>query len=229
MLNYRIKKSVECIENMLSLSGTPYLALSFGKDSLVTLDLIRSVYPSIKCLFLKSEESFLLYNYEEIINHYVIETNLNLEIIETKRLSENNWEWEKARKAGNKDFNLFEYKDYDGVFMGLRCEESKGRKFSILTAKNKEYDFIHKYTAGLRKNMYRCCPVALWKQDEILFYLNQKKLPFLKVYENGSHIRTTARLTGDAVRGNSLFWIKKTDPERFNILVSKLPELKKHI
>jgi 3'-phosphoadenosine 5'-phosphosulfate sulfotransferase (PAPS reductase)/FAD synthetase len=214
---------------MLFLSGNPYLALSFGKDSLVTLDLIRSVYPQIKCLFLKSEESFLLYNFEEIIDYYKND-GINLEIVETRRLSENNWNWEIARKAGNNDFNLFEYEEYDGVFMGLRIEESKARKFSLLTNKHKNrvYPFIHEYTAGRRKGIFRCCPVATWSEDEILIYLKERNLPFFDIYNNGSFIRTTARLTGDAVRrGDCLYWIKKTDPERYNILISKLPELKK--
>lgn len=203
----------------------PYLALSFGKDSLVMLDLVRSVRPDINCIFLESEESRLLYDYDRVISLY-LKDGLNLTTVKTNRLSENET-WTAARKAGNADFFLSEFEGWDGVFMGLRIEESKSRKYSLIKKENNEIsDKIMVYRTGPRKGMLRCCPMAYWTAFEVLFYLKEKNLPYLNVYDNGHFIRTTARLTGDAERNNALHWIKQTDISRYNKIVSMIPELK---
>jgi len=226
LLAYRIDKSRESIRQMLSLSKNPYLALSFGKDSLVMLDLVREQYPDIPCLFLKSEETFLMYNYEEVIKEY-IEQGVNLTLVETNRLSENAMDWEKARKKGNQDFLLDAFFDgWDGVFMGLRIEESKARRYSLTRKQsNNAGQMVYQYTSGKRKGMYRCCPLAFWKEHEIMVYLEERGLPYLDVYKEGSHIRTTARITGDAARQNALHWVKKNNPENWNKLKTLIPEL----
>lgn len=225
-LQRKIDRSRAIIEQMLSLCSNPYLALSFGKDSLVMLDLVQEQCPEIPCLFLKSEESYLMYNYEEVINFYT-ERGLNLRIINTNRLSEHDFQWEKARKAGNKDFLLPEFFDgWDGVFMGLRIEESKARRMTIIRKEHNEIGFrIMQYKGGQRKDMYRACPMADWSGFEVMLYAQEGGLKLLDVYENGEDTRTTARLTGDAVRQNTLFWIQKTKPENWNRLIQMIPEL----
>lgn len=230
LLQHRIDKSMRIIEQMLSICSKPYLALSFGKDSLVMLDLVRGLNQNIKCLFLKSEESFLMYNYEEVINNYK-ERGLNLHIVETNRLSENQGDWNKARKAGNKDFLLDDFfQGFDGVFMGLRIEESKARRITLIKKENNVIGpRIMRYKSGKREGMYRCCPVADWTSFEIMHYLKEKNLPFLDVYEQGNHIRTTARITGDAARQNSLYWIKKNKPENWNKIRKLIPELAAYV
>lgn len=225
IIESRIAESLEIVERMFEVSRNPYLALSFGKDSLVMLDLVRKIKPGITCLFLKSEESFLMYNFEDLIKYY---NDINLQIIETNRLTEHGFDWSKSRKAGNKDFYRPEFfAGYDGIFMGLRIDESKARRISLIKRENNKIGkFIMQYKAGKRKGMYRCCPVAKWSAFEILHYLKCKNLPFLDIYSEGEHIRTTARITGDAHRQNALFWIKKNKPENWNKLIKLMPELK---
>lgn len=110
--------------------------------------------------------------------------------------------------------------------MGLRIEESKARKMTIIRKSHNEIGYrIMKYKGGKRRDMYRCCPVADWTATEIMLYTKEKELKLLDVYENGEQTRTTARLTGDAVRNNTLFWIQKTKPENWNKLIKLIPEL----
>lgn len=227
LLEHRISKSLKIIGQMLELSKTPYLALSFGKDSLVMLDLVRQVKPDIHCLFLKSEESFLMYNYEEVIEQYRSK-GVTIEIVETNRLSEHDFNWTKARKAGNKDFLLEPFfRGWDGVFMGLRIQESKARRITLVRKEHNVIgDKIMRYKDGKRKGMLRCCPVSYWTAEEIMLYLDHYKLPRLDVYNQGSNIRTTARLTGDSVRSDGLFWVKQNKPENWNLLLKMIPELK---
>ena len=228
VLGQRIQESLSIVQQMLGLSKNPYIALSFGKDSLVMMDLVYRLSPGVKCLFLKSEESFLMYNYEELIEWYQKNRQLNLHIVKTQRLSEHNFDWNRARKAGNQDFYLDGFFDgYDGIFMGLRMEESPPRMVTLAAKEhNRIGKFIMQYQAGKRKGMYRCCPVAEWTSFEIMFYLQKCKLPMLDVYRLGDHIRTTARITGTSVRRHTLFWIKKNKPENWNRIVQILPELR---
>lgn len=228
VLSKRIKESTDIIKKMLELCKNPYIALSFGKDSIVMMDLIYSVSPGIPCLFLKSDESFLMYNYEEVIESYKETHVLNLNIVETNRLTENQNDWEKARKSGNKDFKLIDSFDFDGVFMGLRIEESKGRRLTLIKPENNEIGKrIMQYKTGERSGRYRCCPVADWKGIEIEIYCRAKGLKMLDIYEKYGHqIRTTARLTGNAVRSNALEWIKMNKPENWNQIIKLLPELR---
>jgi 3'-phosphoadenosine 5'-phosphosulfate sulfotransferase (PAPS reductase)/FAD synthetase len=228
LLKHRINESKKIINQMLSICKNPYIALSFGKDSIVMMDLIYSIAPETPCLFLKSSESYLMYNYEEIIEKYKISHNLNLNIIETDRLGENDNDWEKSRKKGNKDFKLIDCNDFDAVFMGLRIEESKQRRISLIQKKNNEIGKrIMQYKSGDRKGRFRCCPVADWKGYEIEIYCKEKGLQLLDIYEQFGHrIRTTARLTGNAVRSNALDWIKMNKPENYNKLLTLLPELR---
>lgn len=224
----RIDKSLRIIEQMLTLCDNPYIALSFGKDSLVMVDLIYRIQRDIPCLFLKSEETFLLYDYERVIESWRESHNLNLHIVDTQRLSEHDHDWNAARKAGNKDFYRPEFfQGWDGVFMGLRIEESKARRITLIKEENNSIgNRIMQYKNGQRAGMYRCCPVADWLGWEIHTYLTDKQLPMLNIYSEGSHMRTTARLTGDAARQSALHWVKKSNPQNYNRLISMMPELK---
>lgn len=72
--------------------------------------------------------------------------------------------------------------------------------------------------------------LADWTTFELEVYVQAKGLRLLDVYEqHGLAQRTTARLTGDAVRQNTLFWIKRTKPENWSKLVQLLPELKMYV
>lgn len=155
---------------MLSLCSNPYLALSFGKDSLVMLDLVQEQYPEIPCLFLKSEESYLLSNYEELIGHYK-NKGVNVEVIEMRH---NDYDFENGK---NIEFTQSRFFDkWDGVFMGIRIEESKARRISIIRKENNEIGHrIMQYKTGKRAGFFRACPVADWSGFETFLYCQEKK------------------------------------------------------
>ncbi|QNB44860.1 phosphoadenosine phosphosulfate reductase family protein [Thermanaerosceptrum fracticalcis] len=117
--------------------------------------------------------------------------------------------------------------------MGLRAEESRPRRISLYTRQDKGLPpFCHRYTTGKRRNMIRCCPLAQWTTEDVGGYILQHGIPFLDWYalhDEGFKERTTARLTGDSVRQNSLFWLKKHKPENFNILAQRFPEFRMYV
>lgn len=223
----KAKESILIIERMFELCENPYISLSFGKDSLVMLDLIYKV-KKIPCYFLKSEESYLMYNFEEIINSYKQSHDIDLTIIETNRLTDANFDWELARKIGHKDIMMLnKIGTHDGNFMGLRIEESKARRLTLIKKENNvEGKFIMKYKTGERAGKYRCCPIAKWSKEEIMVYLNMNNLPTLDIYRLGSHIRTTARLTGLSVFNSTLQWIRINKPENYRKILQLIPDLR---
>ncbi len=75
--------------------------------------------------------------------------------------------------------------------------------------------------------MIRICPLARWQVEDVGAYLLTHDIPFLRHYHHrGFEARTTARLTGDAVRQNILSDIKRDDPQAWNRLVARFPELR---
>lgn len=219
----RVNESKKIIKKMLEICKNPYIALSFGKDSLVMMDLIYSINPEIECIFLKSEETFFMYDFERVIDWYKNNKDIRLNIVNTTK------NWQIAKKKSNKDFYLDDFfYGFDGVFMGLRIRESKNRKHTLIKKENNlVYKYIMKYKNGKRKNMYRCCPMAEWKAEEIYVYLIAKELEMLDIYKkDGFERRTTARFSKGAMGCNTLFWIKKNNPENFNKICKKIPEVK---
>ena len=122
---------------------------------------------------------------------------------------------------------LNKFEEHDGNFMGLRIEESKARRITLIKKTNNEFGkFIMQYKSGERAGTFRCCPLAKWKKEDIMMYLRMNNLPTLDIYKLGGHIRTTARLTGDSVRQSSLQWIRINKPENYQKLLQLIPDLK---
>ncbi len=227
MLERKLAKSRESIARMLSLSKNPYLALSFGKDSLAMLDLVLEQYPDVPCLFLKSEETFLLHEYEKIIGEY-LSRGLRLSVVEMRH---HNHDFSEG--AANNEFaqRAFFWDDkgsrWDGVFMGLRIDESKARRHTLLAKQNNLYGHrIMRYSTGLRAGMYRCCPVADWTAAEVMYFLEERALTFLSAYEEGAHVRTSAQLPFENQLDETVADLKRRNPEGYNKLIQLIPTLR---
>lgn len=227
LLRHRIEKSRAIISQMLSLSSNPYLALSFGKDSLVMLDLVMEQYPDIPCIFSCSTETRLLDKYQELMDWY-INNGVNLIVSEFDRYTLNQDKINITGTATDDDFNMDVFFDgWDGMFMGLRIEESKARRITLISKKNNEIgDKIMQYKTGKRAGMYRCCPMAYWKSFDVLFYLKGKGLPFLDAYQDGHKTRTSTMITSNSLNGGILERMKRQNIERYNKLMIEMPELK---
>lgn len=222
LLHKRIETSRGIIKNMLRLSQNPYLALSFGKDSLVMLDLVREQYQEVPCLFLKSEETYLLHEYEPVIEHYR-QTGVNIEIVEMRHL---NHDFEVGAASNEFQQPAF-FRGWDGVFMGLRIEESKARRISIIRKEsNLEGYRIMRYKGGDRAGMLRCCPVADWTAFEIMLYAKEKQLKMLAAYTDET-VRTSAQLPFANVLQTNLQDLKYRNPSNYNRLLALMPELRK--
>lgn len=211
----------------------PYIAFSCGKDSSVLAHMVLQIDRSIPLRFLSSGETRLVHNVDEVLSFF---RDLGAEIqeINIDRVFTDEWinaTWTEQRKAGRHDLELLNDRSFDGMFMGLRAEESRARKISLYQNQTIGLPpFCYRYISGKRESMFRCCPLARWTTKDVGAYIVEHGLPYLDWYDyQGFEGRTTARLTGDAVRQNALFWLKKTKPENFMVLAQRFPEFRLYV
>ncbi len=224
----RLEESRWIIREALKHMNHPYVAFSCGKDSSTLAHLVLEERPDVPLRFLSSGETRIVHNVDEIISWFRARGAIVEEILVDRVWSEE-WQdatWDEERKAGRGDLEKLNAGDYDGVFMGLRAQESNRRKMSLYQNQTPGLPaFCYKYKAGRREGMIRCCPLARWQVEDVGAYLLTHGIPVLRQYElHGLEARTTARLTGDAVRQNILSDIKRDNPEGWRKLLKRFPE-----
>lgn len=220
----RLRITTQSIERMLQLTVNPYLALSFGKQSIILAHIIYKLRPETKMIFLRSWETYYLHNYEQIIKEFTDKYPINLHIHYKDNVSWNDMNWKETRDFGSKDIqNMAEeaYPEWDGVIMGLSKDESVARRITC-SSSNTDWKTIFQYTSG----KYRCTPIQFWDKNDILAYISTNELPLLNAYhEKGIETRTTARITRNCAEMNGLVDIKKRDISNYNRIVKRFPEL----
>lgn len=224
-----VERARQTIGGMLAKCQSPYVSFSAGKDSSVLLALVTEQKPAVEARLLTSGETRLLHHDLDSILTWWRESvpALTLTEINIDRVFSDGWtdaDWQTQRKAGRGDIvRYLTGGTYDGFFMGLRDEESNARRFA-----NKR-GVIRRYSQARRDGtagMFVCCPLALWRTADIGAFIVSRGLPYLAEYDRvGFEGRTTARLTGDAMRQNGLQAIRLRDPDGYNRLIQRFPEI----
>ena len=205
----RLTHALGIVEYGFEVAHAPYVACSFGKDSLVMLDLVMRVKPDVSVKFLRwSGESEHLNNYDEIIVMYQARyPQMSLQIFELNRDS-------LSEKHGDR-WNVFDEGDSDGYFIGLRKQESRGRKITL-----SKHGLVYQKADGL----WRICPVGDFQQRDIEAYVYYHKLPMLNAYHAlGLETRTASRIPRSQVRNDALMALKSYNPTAYNALKLKFP------
>ena len=224
----KLDRTIKNVKEMLDISSSPYIAFSCGKDSSVLADIVLKINPDIKLRFISSGETRIMHNVDDVMYYFRNKYTAIIEEIVFDRVFSDEWKdasFDEQRKAGRRDIQNIDNIGYDGVFMGLRKEESRGRCISLKMHRSSELPYnMYKYKRD--SEFYRMCPLADWSTKDIGAYIVTNNIPVLKWYEDfGFDSRTTARLTGDSIRQNTLYWIKYNNPAGYQKLVSRFPEL----
>lgn len=180
--NARYKKKIgaanKIIEDSLKVCDRPFVACSFGKDSAVLLDLVMKIIPDVEARFVRWPETNIINNYDEVISQW-IGLGANVKILDLSRESLDD-------KVGDRWDQLSKISYSDGSFVGLRADESKGRRMTLIAN-----GVIYKSVKGF----YRICPLASWKNEDIAAHVVSNNLPTLNTYkEFGYQTRTAARI-----------------------------------
>lgn len=229
----KIMQSQRIIADALKVMRNPYVSLSWGKDSEALVHLVIQQAPNILVLFVNSGYAYP--ETYELRDRLVSEWNLNY-----KEISSKNAEWydylkerglcvELGPRPGirNKVKHIEQAtKENDGVFFGLRKDESNGRRINLL---------MRSSLYQTKDGKWHCAPLANWSARDVWAYIISNELPYNGVYDhcdddfpreslrNGSWITTVG-----ANYSGRIFWLRRYYPRLYNEFVKHFPEIKSY-
>ena len=227
----KVSEAHEIIREALQHMKQPYLSFSGGKDSTVMLHMLLKHKPDIPVIYWDADASYP--DTEHFIEEVVRDWSLNFIRRKTESM------YSVFRKYGvnhqqieNKTMIATVYKpikklieDYgfDGVFVGLRAQESKGRRKLI---KSRGQLFYNK-----SQKVMECLPAAQFAVEDIWAYITFFMLPYNNIYNRTSMIpRNEIRVSywcGESCRERGRWvWLKKEYPELYNKFASEFPEVR---
>jgi phosphoadenosine phosphosulfate reductase len=232
----RVARAQEIIREGLSICRKPYVAFSGGKDSEVVLHLVIQQKPDVNVIWLHQGAEFP--DTEEIVHRLAREWNLNLhieyvrpgllELLEeygayglpartpyrqgdiTRRLIR-----EPSLKVA-KEFG------FDGIFMGLRREESRQRRF-VKPSRLVKYD-----------GLWHINPIFDWTGADVWAYINSLELPYNAVYDKTrfqtrEELRVTPWAGGTAKTVGRFQFLRYYYPELWNEFARRFPNVRAYV
>jgi len=231
----RVERAKGVIREGLSRCRSPYVAFSGGKDSEVVLHLIIQMRPDIPVVWLHQGAEYP--DTEAIIAQLKNDWSLNLHIEYVKPglldlLEEYGAYGTVAQtKYKNGDIarrlifepidRLVETKGYDGVFMGLRWEESMGRSHV-------------RYLRDVKKDgLWHANPILDWKKEDVWAYITTNNLPYNDVYnktkfKHRDDIRVAPYAGGTFKTYGRFVELKYYYPDMFNEFAERFPYVKQY-
>jgi 3'-phosphoadenosine 5'-phosphosulfate sulfotransferase (PAPS reductase)/FAD synthetase len=203
----KVAKAYADIEKMLALCRSPYVSLSWGKQSICLMHMVYGIAPDVPGLFFREHETHLIADFDDVIKRFrarwhIIYFDVMLNKPSHQAAAD---EWESKNKK-------------DGVFIGFVQHESRARMFTL--SKSDKHN-IFTYKDGFR----RCCPLRLWSDMDIAAYVAHHEIPMLSLYRKfGFGIRTSAGIemgTAEKPDHSEVGFDNMTSEQRYNILESQ--------
>ncbi len=232
----RVERAQNVIKEAMAMELNWYVACSAGKDSTVLAHMVNLLSPGIEIWSEKDEMDFP--GEREYIENLAKTHDWNLNIVSP---DVNLWDeiqkidvCEDLHSRGTDFSDKFFYdlihkqeKKFDGVFLGLRCQESIGR-----TQNFKMRGHIYQ-----RKNTkWTCNPLSTWKTEDIFAYLVCNEIDILPVYfktkfhnNDPGEIRKSWFLPSARSAQGHCVWLKYYYPDLFYKLASISPEIKNYV
>lgn len=225
----RVDRARERVAEWLRLVENPYCAYSTGKDSTCVLHLVREQRKDVPAVYFDADACFpesreLLEATENVILFKTDEPML--ETLKRHGISGvedfiNKIAMQTLRRGPVKRL-IAQYK-FDGVALGLRMEESSGRRRNALVR-----GAIYRYK---RDGVWACLPIYDWRYDDVWAFIFGNGLPYSRVYDKMWSLpiedQRTSYLIGPTKRRWGRFvWLARHYPDLFNQLVEVLPEIR---
>ncbi|MBP8055083.1 MAG: hypothetical protein KA314_04545 [Chloroflexi bacterium] len=171
----KVEQAKADIARMLESCQSPYVSLSWGKQSICLMHMVYSLAPDVPGLFFREPETHLIADFDSVIKQFCARWNIQYFDVMLNKPSHQAAADEQEQAHG-----------WDGVFMGFARHESKVRKFTLSKADKHN---IFTYKNGFR----RSCPLRLWSDMDIAAYVAPRDIPMLSLYRKfGFSIRTSA-------------------------------------
>jgi phosphoadenosine phosphosulfate reductase len=238
--NRRVARAAEIVRRGLALCARPYVAFSGGKDSEVVLHLVVQQKPDVDVVWLHQGAEFP--DTEELVYRLAREWNLNLHVVHVKpgllELLEEYGAYGlpvrtpyrqgdvTRRLIREPSLRVAKEFGFDGVFMGLRKEESRTRKITL--AVNGELH-LAKYDG-----LWHVNPLADWSGEDVWAYINGLGLPYNAVYDKTRFqprewIRTTPWAGGTGKEEGRFQFLKYYYPELFDEFARRFPNVRSYV
>jgi 3'-phosphoadenosine 5'-phosphosulfate sulfotransferase (PAPS reductase)/FAD synthetase len=236
---------LEQLEKIINKHDLAVIACSFGRDSMVVLDMVSKVCRKINKPFkiiwndtgVEYPEQYK-FN-KKVIEQYKLEKNLIIaksqewtfwKIKDTYGMpiaprDSRNREMQQAtqsccnylKKKPTKEV-LKEFKDINYVYLtGLTANESMNRRASAKRYGDYFYSKSWKH--------YKCHPILWWSDEEIDNYITENKVPLCEIYKwneiEGYKIRNGCWCCPQAWKFGKGKWIKRYYPELYKFLITK--------
>lgn len=235
----KVLEAIQIIEDFPKVSGLSldqfYSTCSAGKDSTVLSVLCNRAFPGIKIFSEKDNFDFP----EEIpyLENIAAKENWNLEIVNVA-INPNQIQndiCDEIHSRGIEFSDQFFYNviakfkkkyGYQGVYLGLRRQESKQRRINLY-----QKSPIYQKKDG----EWICNPLHNWNGKDIFGFLIKEKLPILSVYKKLKFISTPEKirkswyLPGARACEGQVQWLKYYYPELFNQLVEWFPLIRSYL
>ena len=165
----KVEKTKKIIQEALEIAHA-YVAVSWGKDSVVMLHLVQSICPDVLAFHYGSIESStgIVSNFPEVIKAYRDKFPTNYQEL----IAEPEWAFT-PDTVRDRIQSIIDHR-YQVAFVGVRAEESKYRRMAI-----SQYGVIHQYKSD---KLWRCFPLSYWQTADIWAYTCKYDLPFLDAY-----------------------------------------------
>jgi len=236
----RVNDSAEIIEQALAKDVKWYIACSFGKDSICLLDLAIKIKPDLPVLHMDSGYCFP--ETYETRDYYMKQYNLNLTVLPATidyfelmhqfgmpGISRTKSQQIKVVKMIKKDHPAEWAKKHglSGVFMGLRKDESNGRRYTLN---------IRSPIYQTGDGMWKCCPLANWTIKDVWAYIITNNLKYPAFYDytgipgyDREWIRNSSWCTTDGAERGKIVWLRKYYPELYRRLIKEFPITKNYV
>lgn len=236
IFRHRVEKAKYLTALALSKMENPYIAFSTGKDSVVVADLVWRQDPNVPAVYFDADCAFpeskkLLDRYEAAgrqIVRWPCEPFLEI-FRRAGGPTSNQCEKETMDSTVYRPIkSLLAKYHFDGVFLGLRSEESQGRRKLV---KVQGQLFWQK-----RDALWECLPIANWAYEDVWAYIVSQNIDYCTAYDRLMELGVPpedCRLSywaGETKRRWGRWAILKRGwPELFNRFAAEFPEVRCYI
>lgn len=230
----RLEEARECIREMYLRCRAPFVAYSCGKDSTAMLWLVQEAKPNAVARVLTGGETRLLHADVDAMLAWWREKCPFLDLAEVNidHVFAAGWEtagfWEQYQTfVGEWAKYLHAAGNWDGVFIGLRNDESNTRRMADRRREDRRYPirrYVDTRTDGLAR-VTVACPLAEWSIEDVGALHALHDLPLLAAYADGLDARTKLRVGKTALRMGQVAELRRRDQAAYNRLIARFPEL----
>lgn len=213
--------------------GNVGVSYSGGKDSTVTLDLVRRIVPTAPAAFFDC--GCELPTTEAMVDHYGAQRVKTQQTLKEMCRYGGYWGYEHPTDA-EAEFAFFDFlvaepsqrfveeHQLTTIAMGLRAQESGGRAMSAWKRGR-----LYRVASG----EWHLCPLAFWSDSDVWAYIADRHLVYNEAYDRMAELRMPRRtwrigmllgLAGARTEGRYA-WLRQMYPGVWNELVGEFPKI----